>query len=205
MSGYNIKTSAFRVDGIGTDVYISDLPNSNRETGELFLFSVPSINSSSPTIIKRNIGTIDYKRGVLTLNPINVLSGKTKTGQTIIEISGSPISNDVVGLQDLYLQLDITNSNFETVTDEIASGVDPSASNYIVSSSYANGVLVRPGGRGSVPVSATTATTTTTGNTILATASGNTYGTSSTSTTSSSTPTSTPSSGGGGSSYSSGY
>ena len=206
MSGYNIKTSAFRVDGIGTDVYISDLPNSNRETGELFLFSVPSINSSSPTIVKRNIGTIDYKRGVLTLNPINVLSGKTKTGQTIIEISGSPVSNDVVGLQDLYLQLDIANSNFETVTDEIASGVDPSASNYIVSSSYANGVLVRPGGRGSVPVSATTATTTTTGNTTLATVSGSTYGTSSTSTTSSSTPTSTPSSGGGGgSSYSSGY
>jgi len=207
MSGYNIKTSAFRVDGIGTDVYISDLPNSNRETGELFLFSVPSINSSSPTIVKRNIGTIDYKRGVLTLNPINVLSGKTKTGQTIIEISGSPVSNDVVGLQDLYLQLDITSSNFETVTDEIASGVDPSASNYIVSSSYANGVLVRPGGRGSVPVSATTTTTTTTGNTTLATVSGSTYGTSSTSTTSSSTPTSTPSSGGGGgsSSYSSGY
>ena len=27
MSGYNIKTSAFRVDGIGTDVYISDIPN----------------------------------------------------------------------------------------------------------------------------------------------------------------------------------
>lgn len=208
MSGYNIKTSAFRVDGIGTDVYISDLPNSNRETGELFLFSVPSINSSSPSIVKRNIGTIDYKRGVLTLNPINVLSGKTKTGQTIIEISGSPVSNDVVGLQDLYLQLDITNSNFETVTDEIASGVDPSASNYIVSSSYANGVLVRPGGRGSVPVSTTTATTTSTGNTTLATASSSTYGTSSTSTststTPSSTPTSTPSSGGG-SSYSSGY
>jgi hypothetical protein len=204
MSGYNIKTSAFRVDGIGSDVYISDIPNSNRETGELFLFSVPSINSSSPTIVKRNIGNIDYKRGVLTLNPINVLSGKTKTGQTIIEISGSPVSNDVVGLQDLYLQLDITSSNFETVTDEIASGVDPSASNYIVSSSYANGVLVRPGGRGSVPVSTTVTTTTTTGNTTLATASSSTS--TSTSTASSSTSTSTPSSGGGGgSSYSSGY
>ena len=215
MSGYNIKTSAFRVDGINTDVYISDIPNSNRETGELFLFSVPSINSSSPTIIRRNVGTIDYKRGVLTLNPINVLSGKTKTGQTIIEISGSPVSNDVVGLQDLYLQLDITNSNFETVTDEIASGVDPSASNYIVSSSYANGVLVRPGGRGSVPVSTTTTTTTATGNTTLATISGGTStgsGTQSTTSTSTSTSTSTPSSGGGstpsgggGGGYSSGY
>ena len=203
MSGYNIKTSAFRVDGIGTDVYISDIPNSDRETGELFLFSVPSINSTSPTILRRNIGTIDYKRGVLTLNPINVLSGKTKTGQTIIEISGSPVSNDVVGLQDLYLQLDIANSNFETVTDEIASGVDPSASNYIVSSSYANGVLVRPGGRGSVPVSTTTTTTTATGNTTLSTVRGTTQTpatttTTSTSTTSSGGGSSTPSGGGGG-------
>ena len=197
MSGYNIKTSAFRVDGIGTDVYISDIPNSDRETGELFLFSVPSINSTSPTILRRNIGTIDYKRGVLTLNPINVLSGKTKTGQTIIEISGSPVSNDVVGLQDLYLQLDIANSNFETVTDEIASGVDPSASNYIVSSSYANGVLVRPGGRGSVPVSTTTTTTTATGNTTLSTVRGTTQ--TAAPSTSTSTTTSTPSGGGGGS------
>ena len=196
MSGYNIKTSAFRVDGIGTDVYISDIPNSDRETGELFLFSVPSINSTSPTILRRNIGTIDYKRGVLTLNPINVLSGKTKTGQTIIEISGSPVSNDVVGLQDLYLQLDIANSNFETVTDEIASGVDPSASNYIVSSSYANGVLVRPGGRGSVPVSTTTTTTTATGNTTLSTVRGTPQTAASPTT---STTTSTPSGGGGGS------
>ena len=196
MSGYNIKTSAFRVDGIGTDVYISDIPNSDRETGELFLFSVPSINSTSPTIVKRNVGTINYKRGVLTLNPINVLSGKTKTGQTIIEISGSPVSNDVVGLQDLYLQLDIANSNFETVTDEIASGVDPSASNYIVSSSYANGVLVRPGGRGSVPVSTTTTTTTATGNTTLSTVRGTPQTAASPTT---STTTSTPSGGGGGS------
>jgi len=33
------------------------------------------------------------------------------------------------------------------VVDEIASGLDPSGSNYITSSSYANGSLVRPGGR----------------------------------------------------------
>ena len=192
MSGYNIKTSAFRVDGINTDVYISDLPNSNRETGELFLFSVPSINSTSPSIIRRNVGTIDYKKGILTLNPINVLSGKTKTGQTIIEISGSPTSNDAIGLQDLYLQLDISGSTFETVVDEISSGLDPSASNYVVSSSYANGVLVRPGGRGSVP--STRTTTTNNGTTTIATVSGGTY-----------TPTNSTSSSGGSSSGSYGY
>ena len=54
-----------------------------------------------------------------------------------------PVSNDVIGLQDLYLQLDISTSIFETVVDEVSSGLDPAASNYIVTSSYANGNLVR--------------------------------------------------------------
>ena len=48
-----------------------------------------------------------------------------------------PTSNDVVGLQDLYLQLDTSKSTFDMVSDQIESGIDPSASNYIVSSSYA--------------------------------------------------------------------
>ena len=140
---YNIKSSAFRIAGILNDVYIADIPNTNKLNGSLFLFSVPSINSTSPTILRRNIGNINYKKGIITINPINVLSGKIKDGQTIIELSACPASNDVIGLQDLYLQLDISTSNFETVVDDISSGLDPAASEYIVSSSYANGTLVR--------------------------------------------------------------
>ncbi len=148
MNGYNIKSSAFRVNGIANaDVYISDIPNVNRITGSLFLFTVPAINSATPTIVKRNIGNINYVSGVITLNPINIQSGMMKAGQTTIEIGVIPSSNDVIGLQDLYLQLDISNSTFEMVVDEIASGLDPSASNYLVSSSYSNGALVRSGGR----------------------------------------------------------
>ena len=149
MSGYNIKSSAFKIAGVMDDVYISDIPNTNKLTGSLFLFTLPSVESQSPTIIRRNVGNIDYKNGVITINPINVQSGMIKDGQTIIEISACPLSNDVIGLQDLYLQLDISNSMFETVVDEIASGLDPSGSNYITSSSYANGSLVRSGGRNS--------------------------------------------------------
>ena len=194
MNGYNIKSSAFRVQGISTDVYISDIPNNDRENGELFLFSVPSINSTSPTIIKRNVGSINYKKGVLTLNPINILSGKVKDGQTIIEISACPKSNDVIGLQDLYLQLDIGQSVFTTIVDEISSGLDPSASNYVVTSSYHNGILVRSGGRDSRPTqTASTASTTAPTASTGTIAGGNTnYGTS---TTTSSTSTSSPSSG----------
>ena len=147
MDGYNIKSSAFKISGLQDYVYLSDIPNTNRTSGSIFLFTVPSINSTTPTIVRRNVGTIDYVNGIITLNPINIQSGMIKDGQTIIQIGVSPSSNDVVGLQDLYLQLDIGQSHFEMVIDEIASGLDPSASNYIVSSSYPNGTLVRSGGR----------------------------------------------------------
>ena len=211
MNGYNIKTSAFRVNGIGSDVYISDLPSTDQETGELFLFSVPNINSTSPFIVKRGIGTINYKKGIITINPINILSGKTKDGQIIIEVSGCPKSNDVIGLQDLYLQLDIGNSKFDMVVDQISSGIDPSASSYIITSSYANGALVRPGGRGSIPSTPISDSST---SSITPTTSSGSYSPSTQTTTTSSTSStgstpstpSTPSSGGGGGGgYSSGY
>jgi hypothetical protein len=143
MNGYNIKSSAFKTTDSTDDVYLSDIPNTNRETGSLFLFTLPDAGSTNPTIIKRNVGNINYKKGIITINPINIISGKLKDGQTIVELSACPKSNDVIGLQDLYLQLDISNSTFDTVVDEIASGLDPAASNYVVTSSYHNGNLVR--------------------------------------------------------------
>ena len=143
INGYNIKSSAFRVNGILEDVYLSDIPDTNRKTGSIFLFTVPSPSSLSPTILRRNVGKINYTSGIITLNPINITSAKIKDGQSIVEISANPQSNDVIGLQDLYLQLDINNSIFEMVIDEVSSGLDPSASNYIVTSSYNNGNLVR--------------------------------------------------------------
>ena len=143
MDGYNIKSSGFKISGVSDTVYIADLPNINRTDGSLFLFTVPNASSTDPTIIRRNVGRVDYKNGVITLNPINILSGKIKDGQTIMELSACPASNDVVGLQDLYLQLDISTSTFDTVVDDISSGLDPAASSYVVTSSYANGNLVR--------------------------------------------------------------
>jgi hypothetical protein len=144
LNGYNIKSTSFRISGVQEDLYLSDIPNTDRLTGYMFFFSLPSKTSTNPTIVRRNVGTIDYKKGVINLNPINIISTeKVINGQPIIQISSTPQSNDVIGLQDLYLQLDINSSLFEMVVDEISSGVDPSASNYIVTSSYGNGNLVR--------------------------------------------------------------
>jgi len=206
MSGFNIKSSAFRVSDILQNVYISDLPNSDGKTGSLFLFTVPALNSTTPTIVKRNIGRINYKQGIIIITPINIQAGKIKDGQTIVEFSATPHSNDVIGLRDLYLQLDISNSNYEMIPDNISSGNDQSASNYIISSSYANGLLIRP--TSNIEAGAVAAATSSLGLSGLSTLSSTSTASStppSSGQTSSTPPTSisTPSSSG--PSYSSGY
>ena len=217
LDGYNIKSSAFRVSGLNVDVYLGDLPNTNRRTGSLFFFTVPNINSTSPTILRRNVGFINYASGIITLNPINITSAKSVNGQATIEISANPKSNDVIGLQDLYLQLDTSNSIFEMVVDAIESGVDNSGSSYISASSYPNGALVRSGGRtGELDITQQSLSKPATPTRVSSTYTTSQSSTTSTSSTSSSaapsspspsptpsspSPSPTPSGGGGGGSY----
>ena len=151
--GYNIKSSAFKVSGIADTVYLGDTPNPGLKTGKVFLFKLNS--PTEPVIVKQNIGTIDYVKGEIKLNPIKIISTSVNRGTPLIEVSAVPYSNDVIGLQDLYLQLDTNNVVVNTVSDQIASGDDVSGSNYIVTSSYSNGSIVR-----GTPVLTTTQTTT---------------------------------------------
>jgi len=141
-NGYNIKSSGFSVFGQPNTVYLSDSPNADKKTGTLFLFTLAS--KGNPTIVSTNIGTIDYQRAEILIKPINII-GTSKQVQNIpiIEISGCPKSNDVIGLQDLYLQLDISNSTVDMVADSITSGDSTSGTNYTATSSYVNGDIAR--------------------------------------------------------------
>jgi len=141
MNGYNIRSSAFRVLDINEEVYLFDIPNTDKKTGTMNLFSLDSSGSNTPIVQRKRIGKVNYKTGRITLDPMNIVSGKTKDGVQIMEISTVPESNDVIGLQDLYLQLD--SSNVDMIVDEISSGIDPSGSNYVVTPSYTTGSIVR--------------------------------------------------------------
>ena len=139
--GFNIKSSGFTVSGISGTVYMSDAPNADLTTGTIFLFKLSS--PTEPVIVKRNIGVIDYVKGIIKLNPLNVLSTEVTRGTSLIEISACPFSNDVIGLQDLYLQLDTQQLTVNMIPDSISSGADVSGGNYSVTSSYSNGSLTR--------------------------------------------------------------
>jgi hypothetical protein len=141
-NGYNIKTSGFKVNGINDTVYFSDKPNSDMKKGSLFLFKIVP-ESVDPVEVRQNIGTIDYEKGEILLNPIKIISTSIDKGESIVEVSATPKSNDVIGLHDLYLQLDTNNITVTPVPDNISSGNDISGSNYITTSSYTNGKLIR--------------------------------------------------------------
>ena len=141
-NGYNIKSSGFNIFGIADTVYLSDITNSNRKTGRLILFTLQG--RTNPTIVSNNVGTVDYAKGEILLKPINIVgTSKQVQGIPIIEISACPKSNDVIGLQDLYLQLDINNSTIDMIADNVSSGDNTSGTLYTATSSYMGGDIAR--------------------------------------------------------------
>ena len=138
---YNIRSSGFKISGISDTVYFGDSPNADLKTGTIFLFKLNS--PTEPVVLRRSIGTIDYVKGEIKLNPINIIQTEVYRGTNLVEISATPYSNDVIGLQDLYLQLDPYNTKVNMITDRIASGSDVSGTNYLVSSSYSNKLVRR--------------------------------------------------------------
>ena len=139
--GYNIKSSGFQVSGVAGTVYLADTADQSLKTGTVNLMRLNSASES--VIVRRNIGSIDYIKGEIKLNPINIISTSINRQFPLIEISAIPYSNDIIGLQDLYIQLDTNNVTINSINDRISSGYDVSGSDYIVSSSFANGSLVR--------------------------------------------------------------
>ena len=141
-NGYNIKTSGFNVSGVADTVYMSDIPDEDGLNGTLFLFTLEGRTNAK--VIATNIGTVDYERAEILMKPINITStSKQVQNIPIIEISACPKSNDVIGLQDLYLQLDINNSTIDMVADSVSSGDNTSGTLYTATSSYMMGDVAR--------------------------------------------------------------
>lgn len=122
-NGFNIKTSGFYINNSIDLLYFTDIPNDNMVDGRIVIFRLDS--ETEPRIVNDNAGKIFYTKGEIILNPIIFTSTqKTLGGQPIIEISTSPKCNDVLGIKDIYLQLDISNSNIDMIPDLTSSGMD---------------------------------------------------------------------------------
>jgi len=148
-AGYNIKSTGFTISGFNDIAYITDVPNKNT-AGNLdgsnmgTLSIVTKNNRGEQRVIVKDAGVVDYMKGEVILNTINITS--TVSDNNIIEVQAFPESNDVIGLKDLYLNFDVSKSTINTIKDVIASGEDVSGVVFTrdyYTSSYSNGDLER--------------------------------------------------------------
>ena len=135
--GYSIKSSGFKISGVNDTLYMGDIATDN-STGRVFFFKLVN---NIPSIVKVNAGTIDYVKGEILLDVVNITS--TTLNNNVIEVEAVPESNDIIGLKDLYLQIDVGNSVVNTVEDTITSGENTAATLFVPTSSYLNGQFTR--------------------------------------------------------------
>ena len=108
--GPSIKSSGFFVEGYSGEVFLTDAPFVGGREGAVDL--IRAISQTEVQVLRRDIGRVDYVKGEIMLDPIKIVGTTKSVGEfPIIEIQAIPYSNDVIGLQDLFLQLDISKSN----------------------------------------------------------------------------------------------
>ena len=148
-AGFNIKSTGFTVNGFTQTAYITDVPNKdslgNLDGSMKGVISIVAKNDrGQQVVIAKEAGMVDYKKGEVILNTINITS--TSAENNIIEVQAFPESNDVVGVRDLYLDFDVSNTTINMTKDVIASGEDVSGVVFTrdyYTSSYSNGELER--------------------------------------------------------------
>tara|TARA_B100001094_G_scaffold68879_2_gene65253 strand:- start:19949 stop:21898 length:1950 start_codon:yes stop_codon:yes gene_type:complete len=138
--GLNIKSTGFKIAGETSTVFLTDTPNADKLTGVISIVKKDVVNSEK-IIIVENAGNVDYIKGEINLTTVNITS--TEKPNNVIEVQAFPESNDIIGLQDLYLKFNIEDSLINMVKDTISSGDQISGVGYKVTSSYTNGKLVR--------------------------------------------------------------
>ena len=130
-SSYNVTSTGFTLDGVSGTVYLAD-EVINDKKGRIFFFTYAE--GGKPNIIKKNAGTVKYDIGEILIDTVNITS--TAIENNVIEIQAVPESNDVIGLRDLYIKYDMTNTHLTVVQDIISSGENTSGSRFARSSSY---------------------------------------------------------------------
>tara|TARA_B100000427_G_scaffold41786_2_gene30478 strand:- start:2817 stop:4721 length:1905 start_codon:yes stop_codon:yes gene_type:complete len=137
-SQYNVRSTGFNVASVVGTCYLSDSKVTDT-TGTLFLFQI--LEDGTVKIISNTLGKIDYVKGELILDTINITG--TLLPDNVIEVEAIPQSNDVLAKNELYLQFSVDKSDFYMREDSISTGANTSGSRFNPQSSYFSDSKVR--------------------------------------------------------------
>ena len=135
-SGHNsagggiLSSTGFKVTGSDLEQFLDDDGNGNVRRYYL--------SSGIRTYSNETQGTINYNSGQITLNSLNIasISNIRGTTSTVIELTVTPNSNDVVPVRDQIVELDIANSTINVTADSFVGGSADAGVGYTTTSSY---------------------------------------------------------------------
>ncbi len=130
MAGGILTSTGFKVTGSDLEQFLDDDGNGNVRRYYL--------SSGIRTYANDTQGTIDYTTGQITLNSLNVASISNIRGatSTVVELTVTPNSNDVVPVRDQIVEIDIANSTINVIADTFVGGSADAGVGYTTTSSY---------------------------------------------------------------------
>jgi len=110
----DIISSGFRITGQNSE-YIFYFERFEK-TNNIAIFRY---DGNTKRYFSKNIGFLDYEKGEININALNVNSSLGNTGH--IEFSIIPRSNDIMALRELYLSIKPEDVNVTIILDELSS------------------------------------------------------------------------------------
>ena len=125
-----LSSTGFRVTGDSREMFLDDDGQGNVRR----YYLVSGIRTYANSIQ----GVIDYSTGQITINSLNVSSISNIRGNTstVIELTVTPSSNDVVPVRNQIVEIDVANSNVTVVEDTFVGGSSEAGVGYTTTASY---------------------------------------------------------------------
>jgi hypothetical protein len=107
-----IGSTPFRiVSNPNDDAYLENL-----EDGTIRIYTIDS-NTATKKILVDNAGTVDFERGDITLDSIQIVKGTNEDNE--IFISALPLNDDISAVREVYLELSVQDSTFQIFQEEV--------------------------------------------------------------------------------------
>jgi len=129
-AGGILSSTGFKIQGNDNEMFLND----DGEGNVRMYYLVSGVR----TYQNNTQGTINYATGQITLTSINISSVSNIRGSasTVIELTVTPRSNDIIPVRDQILEIDVANSSVVVETDSFATGTSDGGTTYTTTSSY---------------------------------------------------------------------
>jgi hypothetical protein len=129
-TGGILSSTGFKIDGNDNECFFDDDGAGNVRLYYMFSGVKSYLNSTQ--------GTIDYGTGAITINSLNIASITNIGGaaSTIVQLTVTPNSNDVVPVRDQIVEIDVANSSITITADSFVGGSAEAGVGYTTTSSY---------------------------------------------------------------------